>query len=64
MIKQALQKAGWTPWEGGKCPVNPDSWPLVLEADGSIDCERASDFQWEWDDLYPACNIIAYKELS
>ena len=61
-IEIALRAAGWTPWLGGPCPVDPDSYPIVLTASGETDCERASDEQWEWNDEYPGENVIAYKE--
>lgn len=51
----------YVPWMGGPCPVDEDSFPQVITADGGQDCERASDFQWEWSDEYPADNVIAYR---
>lgn len=62
-IAEALEKAGWTPWAGGPCPVDENSYPMVLEASGEQDCERATDFQWQWSDEHPGHNVIAYREL-
>lgn len=60
-IETALQKAGWTIWHGGECPVDENSFPIVLLSAGDTDCERASDFFWEWQDEYPGDNVIAYR---
>lgn len=64
LIEEALEKAGWTLHHGGECPVDENSFPIVLTADGSTDCERASDEQWVWNDEYAASNVIAYRVLD
>lgn len=64
LIEEALVKAGWTVWSGGPCPVDEDSFPIVLTASGDTDCERASDEQWIWDDTYPGSNVIAYRVVD
>lgn len=63
-LEEALYAAGWTLWTGGPCPVPEDSYPIVLFAGGDTDCERASDFEWEWSNEYLHDNIIAYKEIE
>lgn len=63
LIGDALAKCGWIPHQGEPCPVSPDSFPLVLCADGTTDCERASDFDWTWSDpQYPSSWVIAYRD--
>jgi hypothetical protein len=63
-IQNALRLAGWLPWVSGPCPVDPLSFPIVLTASGDTDCERATEFQWQWNDDYPGDNVIAYKVLE
>tara|TARA_B100000378_G_scaffold265256_1_gene249620 strand:- start:68 stop:481 length:414 start_codon:yes stop_codon:yes gene_type:complete len=60
----AKQVNGFIPWAGGPCPVDEDSFPEVITADGERDCERASDFQWEWSDEHPLDNVIAYRLID
>lgn len=63
LIGDALAKCGWIPHQGEACPVSHDSFPLVLCADGTTDCERASDFDWTWSDpQYPSSWVIAYRD--
>lgn len=54
----------WTEWKGGPCPVDENSYPQVLLASGEEDCERASDFQWEWSEEYPGDNVVAYRVID
>jgi hypothetical protein len=61
-VEQALKAAGWTVHDGSHCPVDANSYPIVLSADGSTDCERASEFDWLWNDpLHPGGRVIAYR---
>jgi len=61
-ISRALIANGWVPHTGEPCPIDPDSYPNVLLADGTPDCERASDFDWDWSNAeYPDAWVIAYK---
>ena len=54
---------GWIAHDGGPCPVDPNSLPLVKLRDGEIlaceDDETADCFQWEHDQA--EYDIIAYK---
>jgi hypothetical protein len=63
-IEGALRACDWIPWTGGPCPVDENSFLQVLTAGGEIDCERASDFDWEGDDKYPHDRIIAYRVIA
>lgn len=61
---------GWIPWNGGKCPVDPDCNVLVrLRSEAGPDPAvdpllKAGDWYWEWDGVYPEGDIIAYKVVD
>ena len=55
---------GWKPHNGGPCPVDEDSFPQVLTKSGEQDCERASDFQWEWTGEFEGDEVVAYREME
>lgn len=64
-IEDALRAAGWTPWTGGECPVEEDSYPQVMTASGEVDCEAARDFDWSHDDdAFPHDRVIAYRVIT
>ena len=55
---------GWIPWEGGNCPVSPETSVFVRFGDGDEDGpEMAQEWNWSRDtwDVDPDCQIIAYR---
>jgi len=51
---------GWVPWNGGECPVEPESKPTVMFRDGGCpDSASSRALRWEHNGL--AGDIIAYK---
>jgi hypothetical protein len=51
---------GFTPWTGGKCPVDPDTGVDVILADGTSGGSEAKGFDWSHVEGR-SVNILAYR---
>lgn len=40
------RNAGWIPWAGGDCPVQPDTRVTIRVRDGEQETGRGKDFDW------------------
>jgi hypothetical protein len=60
--------AGWTRWNGGKCPLVRGQQYEAFCRDGSIDVDVVDDFDlaeasriWTWEPDDPGADIVAYR---
>jgi len=51
---------GWTAWEGGECPVAPETLVEIRFWDGEINGPYKAD-EWDWDRLFRVADIVAYR---
>lgn len=57
---------GWIPWSGGDCPVSPETKVIIRLRDGR-ESSRLYPFtvwRWNWLDICPNDDIIAYKVVG
>lgn len=53
---------GWKTWNGGKCPVDPDTRVEVRLRNGLDDIAPAG--CWDWDHYCGDCEIVAYRVIG
>lgn len=52
----------WHGWNGGECPVHPESDVKVVLLEGVAPLSRAAKYlAWSHDTLYPEGNIVAFR---
>lgn len=63
-MPQDTQETDWIEWQGGECPVDPETLVEIKGGDGAVDKNIAQHWCWDWLDTWPESNIVAYPVVS